>query len=117
MPVWTPGSYLVREYARLIEDLVFTNPKGVILRAHKVRKNRWRVDVGDSRRIVARYRVYARKMSVNSDQLSTEIDFTSAVDLHGQFYDALMRGHATTLDDAISSIYLVDDCHANRVEE
>jgi predicted metalloprotease with PDZ domain len=39
MPVWTPGSYLVREYARHVEGFVADAPA----RATKVRKNAWRV--------------------------------------------------------------------------
>src|SRR5437016_1622196 len=38
MPVWTPGSYLVREYARNVEDV--KGPGAVV----KTTKNRWRVE-------------------------------------------------------------------------
>src|SRR6185437_8208151 len=40
MPVWTPGSYLVREFSRNVEDL--KGPGSVV----KTTKNRWRVETG-----------------------------------------------------------------------
>src|SRR4051812_28940555 len=43
MPVWTPGSYLVREYARNVESLTATDAAGHPLAMEKTRKNRWRV--------------------------------------------------------------------------
>lgn len=40
MPVWTPGSYLVREYARQVESEGATTPDGTPLTMDKTRKNR-----------------------------------------------------------------------------
>jgi predicted metalloprotease with PDZ domain len=65
MPVWTPGSYLVREYARHVEGLVAEAPA----RATKVRKNAWRVETADSRRVVVRYRVYANDLTVRTSHV------------------------------------------------
>ena len=45
MAVWTPGSYLVREYARNVEGARgHGRPTGKPLAVEKVRKNRWKVD-------------------------------------------------------------------------
>src|SRR6476660_6025458 len=43
MPVWTPGSYLVREFARHVQDFVATNAAGQPLPWEKTNKNTWRV--------------------------------------------------------------------------
>jgi len=43
MPVWTPGSYLVREFARNVQDFRATDAEGRTLRWEKIRKNAWRV--------------------------------------------------------------------------
>ena len=40
MPVWTPGSYLVREYAKQLQDLVAQTGDGKILTATKVARER-----------------------------------------------------------------------------
>ncbi len=44
MPVWTPGSYLVREYARQVETIGATGTDGLPRAVTKVAKNRWSVD-------------------------------------------------------------------------
>ena len=68
MAVWTPGSYLVREYSRHVENLHATSPGGVPLSVEKSRKNRWRVATVGSPKIIVRYRVYCREMSVRMRQ-------------------------------------------------
>ena len=42
MPVWTPGSYLVREFAKSVEGFRAT-AGGKVVKAEKVDKNTWRV--------------------------------------------------------------------------
>lgn len=66
MPVWTPGSYLVREYARHVEDLRAT-ADGAPLVTSKTRKNRWRVAAGGAAAVRVAYRVYARELSVQGN--------------------------------------------------
>src|SRR4026209_483289 len=51
MPVWTPGSYLVREYARNVEALTASGSNREPLRVEKTRKNRWRVQTKGARSI------------------------------------------------------------------
>src|SRR5215212_6502568 len=42
MPVWTPGSYLIREFARHVQDFAATTPAGQPLQWEKTNKNTWR---------------------------------------------------------------------------
>jgi predicted metalloprotease with PDZ domain len=71
MPVWTPGSYLVREYARNVESLTASDSDGGSLPIEKTRKNRWRVAAkGGS--ITLRYHVYAHEMSVRTNWVDDE---------------------------------------------
>ncbi len=67
MAVWTPGSYLVREYARHIEELQFVDPAGKILPFEKTTKNRWRVHTGESRGLIAEYKLYCNELSVRTN--------------------------------------------------
>ena len=67
MAVWTPGSYLVREFARHVEGLAACDETGRPLAARKVRKNRWAVSTGGAERVVVRYRLYCRQMSVQTN--------------------------------------------------
>ena len=67
MPTWTPGSYLVREYARHVQDLGAFAPSGEPLKVVKTKKNRWRVSTKDQQEVVVEYKVFAREMSVRSN--------------------------------------------------
>lgn len=67
MPVWTPGSYLVREYSRFVEDFRARDLQGRALRWEKTRKNRWKVQTGGASFVEVSYRVYAREMSVQGN--------------------------------------------------
>src|SRR5215216_2666580 len=46
MAVWTPGSYLVREYARNVEGVTAVGADGRNLDIDKSRKNHWQVATG-----------------------------------------------------------------------
>src|SRR6185295_3142036 len=43
MPVWTPGSYLIREFARNVQDFAAFDAAGHPLNWEKINKNSWRV--------------------------------------------------------------------------
>ncbi|NIR43566.1 MAG: M61 family metallopeptidase [Gemmatimonadetes bacterium] len=60
MPVWTPGSYLIREYERHVIGFAARVGTGDPLRWRKLDKNTWRVDAGGADRVVVTYDVYAR---------------------------------------------------------
>lgn len=66
MAVWTPGSYLVREYERHVEGVTaLVNGKPVPV--EKSRKNRWRVNAAGAATVTVRYRVYSREMTVRNN--------------------------------------------------
>jgi len=67
MPVWTPGSYLVREFARHVEDLTAAGEDGKPLPVVKSKKNRWRIETRGAAEIRVSYRVYCREMSVRTN--------------------------------------------------
>lgn len=67
MAVWTPGSYLVREYARHVEAVTAWTAAGEPLPVTKCAKNRWRVETGGQPRVRVSYRVYGREMAVRTN--------------------------------------------------
>ncbi len=70
MPVWTPGSYLVREYARHVQDFAATEAGGKPLAWRKINKNTWRVETrGAAREVRATYKVYANELTVRTNEL------------------------------------------------
>jgi predicted metalloprotease with PDZ domain len=83
MAVWTPGSYLVREYSRNVEGVSATGAGGASLAVTKSAKNRWRIETGGIDRVRVRYRVYGREMSVRTNYVDPDF--------------ALLNGAATYL--------------------
>lgn len=71
MAVWTPGSYLVREYERHVENLSVRGPSGQALTFVKSRKNRWQVTTGGARTVTVNYRVYGREMTVRNNWIES----------------------------------------------
>ncbi|MGH9172835.1 MAG: M61 family metallopeptidase, partial [Vicinamibacterales bacterium] len=65
--VWTPGSYLVREYQRHVENVVARDAGGGVLEVRKNRKNRWQIQTGGARSVTVTYRVYGREMTVRTN--------------------------------------------------
>ncbi|MBA3241817.1 MAG: M61 family metallopeptidase [Acidobacteria bacterium] len=70
MPVWTPGSYLVREYARHVQDFAAQDGGGRALGWRKTNKNTWRVESNGARELRARYSVYANELTVRTNELN-----------------------------------------------
>ena len=69
MPVWTPGSYLVREFGRHVQDFA-PDAAGRALAWAKTDKNTWRVETGGARELRVRYSVYANELSVRTNELT-----------------------------------------------
>lgn len=73
MPSWTPGSYLLREFARNVQDFAARDDANQPLRWQKVDKATWRVETGATegkpKRISASYRVYANELTVRTSHL------------------------------------------------
>jgi predicted metalloprotease with PDZ domain len=81
MPVWTPGSYLVREFERHVQDFAADDGAGRALRWTKVNKNTWRVESGGAREVRARYSVYANELSVRTSELNDRHAFWNNANL------------------------------------
>jgi predicted metalloprotease with PDZ domain len=80
-PVWTPGSYLVREYARHLQGFTALDAQGQPLPWQKVSKNHWRVETQGNSTLTVQYRIFANELTVRTNHL----DIT-----HGYFNPAAM---------------------------
>ncbi|MBB6610064.1 M61 family metallopeptidase [Pontibacter sp. Tf4] len=69
MPVWAPGSYLVREFAKNVEGFNATDGAGKALRSEKIDKNTWRVYSNRASEVTVNYKVYAYELSVRTSYL------------------------------------------------
>jgi predicted metalloprotease with PDZ domain len=70
MPVWTPGSYLVREFSRHVQDFAARGAAGRELAWRKVNKNTWRVETAGAREATVSYAVYANELTVRTNELN-----------------------------------------------
>src|SRR6478672_6996677 len=81
MPVWTPGSYLVREFERHVQDFNAVDAAGQPLKWEKTNKNTWRVLTNGAREWRATYRVYANELTVRTSELNSSHAFWNNANL------------------------------------
>jgi predicted metalloprotease with PDZ domain len=74
LPVWIPGSYMVREFARNIVTLRAVNDAGRKVRVEKIDKHTWQAAPVKGE-LTLRYEVYAWDMSVRAAHLDDTIGF------------------------------------------
>ena len=77
MPVWTPGSYLVREFGKNVESFTAT-ANGKPAKVQKITKNTWRVFNAKAAAIKVNYRVYAFEISVRTAFIDESHAFLSS---------------------------------------
>ncbi len=77
MPVWTPGSYLIREFAKNVETFEAFDGNGKSLSSEKIDKNTWRIKAGRSSLVRASYRVYCFEISVRTSFVDDSHAFLS----------------------------------------
>lgn len=82
LPVWTPGSYLIREYARHIQSFsaqcAVTNQS---LSTKKVTKNSWLIDNIDNHQIIIDYEIYANDLTVRTNHVDSTHGFLTGAAL------------------------------------
>ena len=86
MPVWTPGSYLIREYAKNVEAFTAT-AGGKAVRSEKVRKDTWRV-YSSANNLTVRYRVYANELTVRTSFIDIDHGYVTPASIF-MYVDAL----------------------------
>ncbi len=74
MPVWIPGSYLVREFSRHLSGLR-AEQQGRPIGLQQLSKNRWQADCVAGEPLKLSYRVYAFDTSVRAAYLAAERGF------------------------------------------
>ncbi len=98
MAVWTPGSYLVREFARNVETVRAATPAGAPLAVEKTRKNRWRVRSGAGDRVIVTYRVYAHERAGRLDWVEDDFALINGAPTFITLAERVHRPHEVTLE-------------------
>src|SRR5690606_24593929 len=73
MPAWTPGSYLIREYARHIDRITATTLDGSPVAIEKTLKNRWTIATDGLDRVRVTYRIYGWEASVRTNFIEGDL--------------------------------------------
>lgn len=96
IPSWTPGSYMIREFARHIQEFEALDAAGAALPWHKHNKNTWRVTApADGAALTLHYKVYANELTVRTSHLDTSHGYFNGANLF--MYLNGQRKHPTTL--------------------
>ena len=77
MPVWTPGSYLIREFSKNVEGFKAFDSNGKEIPFEKINKNTWRINSANSDKIKVNYRVYSFEISVRTSFVDESHAFLS----------------------------------------
>jgi predicted metalloprotease with PDZ domain len=100
MAVWTPGSYLVREYARNVEAVTAAGPDGRALDVDKSKKNHWRIVTGGAPSITLKYRLYCREMSVRTNWVESDFAMINGAPTFITLADLAPRPHEVIINPA-----------------
>ena len=69
LPVWTPGSYLVREHQRHVDGLEARDELGRALAVEKTDKQTWRVSCASASKVSVRYRLHCFELTVRTNHV------------------------------------------------
>lgn len=93
MPVWAPGSYLVREFSKSVEGFAAT-ANGKALKYEKVRKNAWRIYTPKAANVKINYRLYAFEVSVRTSFIDDSHAFLSSTGVF-MYPDGMLKSPST----------------------
>ncbi|MFM1852316.1 MAG: hypothetical protein RIS54_2000 [Verrucomicrobiota bacterium] len=98
MPVWTPGSYLVREYARNIDRITATTLDGAALAVAKTEKNRWEITTTGQDRVRLTYRVYGWEPSVRTNFIEGDFAILNGAPTFLTLAEGVARAHTVRVE-------------------
>lgn len=70
MPNWTPGSYLIRDFAANVNRISAASADGTPLSLRKISKDSWQVDTGQTETLVVDYEVFTPEINVSTSWAS-----------------------------------------------
>jgi predicted metalloprotease with PDZ domain len=105
LPVWIPGSYLVREFAKNLQSLKATHG-GKAVAIHQDHKSQWHIQCKEGQDLQLSYEVYAFDNSVRSAWLDTQRGFFNGTSLCLRVHGQEERAHALTLTAIKGSSWL-----------
>ncbi len=77
MPIWAPGSYLAREFAKNVDLVKAKDEKGNALNVVKTSKNTWSIQRNKASKVFVNYEVYAFELTVRTSFMDLTHAFVS----------------------------------------
>lgn len=96
LPVWAPGSYLIREFSKNLNQVKAYSLNGAALTVIKKSKNTWEIDLKGQTAFVLKYEVYAFELSVRTSFLDETHGFVS-----GPSMFMYLDGHKETAGELV----------------
>lgn len=96
MPVWAPGSYLVRDFSKNVNIVKAFNEKGESLIVEKTKKNTWKINKGNAKKVKVKYEVYSFELTVRTSFLDLTHGFVSGTGIF--MYVEKLRNQAGKLE-------------------
>ena len=96
LPVWIPGSYLVREFSKNLQKLK-AKQGGKFIKVHQVNKSQWQIESKPHQALQLSYEVYAFDNSVRSAWLDMQRGFFNGTSLCLRVHGLEDMPHALTL--------------------
>ena len=91
MPVWAPGSYLIREFAKSVENVQATS-EGKEVEVKKIDKNTWRIFSKKKNNIQIKYKVYAFELSVRTSYVDMSHSYVNGTSVFMYVNDKINVG-------------------------
>jgi predicted metalloprotease with PDZ domain len=106
LPVWIPGSYLVREFSKNLQNLK-AKQAGKTVAVFQDHKSQWRIDCKNASPLVLTYEVYAFDNSVRTAWLDTQRGFFNGTSVCLRVHGQEDSEHALTLNAIKGSTWSV----------
>src|SRR5262245_50252127 len=81
LPVWSPGWYVIENYAKNVFRFRVTEPGGRELRPVQVRKQTWRIDTKGISRVTVEFDYLANVLSANQARIASDYAFFTGTQL------------------------------------
>jgi predicted metalloprotease with PDZ domain len=98
MPVWTPGYYVVEDYAGRVQDLTARSADGSPLDATKPKANRWRIQTNGTPTVILTYKLLCQGRSVTSNWVDANLGVINGGAAFITIAERARRPHDITID-------------------
>ena len=95
MPVWAPGSYLIREFAKNVSFFKADDNQNNPLLFEKINKYTWRVYLNKNKNVTISYKVYSFELSVRTSFLDASHGYLNGTSVFMYVKD--FKDHPSTL--------------------